>query len=122
MLMSLMYGTRRSLGRPMKRACTYLQFRLLCLHWVSIGLLRNTNAGFVGFLLFATCLADSLLEILDWGVSGDLGNTRDPSLRWAFFQMSLINLSGWRCWLEAFRSRYILRYWFDGKVVKFKCV
>lgn len=104
----------------MKKTCTYLQFRLLCLHWVSIGLLGNTNAGFVGFLLFATCLADSWLEILDRGVSGVMGNARDLSLRWAFFQMTLVDLWSWRCWLDAFRSRYILEYyWFDGKVNKF---
>lgn len=71
-------------GRPMRMTCTYFQFGLLCLDWIAVGLLGNTDTGFVGFLLFATCLEfcqRSSIEI--YVCESRVGRTR------SFFEMGI---------------------------------
>lgn len=104
---------------------TYFQFRLLCLHWVAVGLLGNTDAGFVGFLLFATCL-EFLSAIFDaeggrgWGSAGV--DERGLSLRWASFYNGFGQGVAGDLRSDAFRLWWtLLMYCFDAEVVRFSC-
>ncbi len=80
-------------GRAMRVTCTYFQFGLLCLDWIAVGLLGNTDTGFVGFLLFATCL-DFLSAIFDgsWMWARAWLDARGLSLRWASLVLDLVKV------------------------------